>query len=51
MSAVAWRLWKTFVLDFPDSYGVIEKVKFDGDIYKADDSNLVVGPRRAHHQR
>ena len=35
---------ETFVLNFPGSYGVIEKVKLDGDIYKADDSSLVVGP-------
>ena len=35
---------ETFVLNFPGSYGVIKKVKLDGDIYKADDSNLVVGP-------
>ena len=35
---------QTFTLDFPSGFDVIKKVKLDGDIYKADDSNLVVGP-------
>jgi hypothetical protein len=34
----------TFVLNFPMSYGVVEEIKLDGAIYKASDSNLVVGP-------
>ena len=35
---------QTFTLDFPADFDVIKKVKLDGDIYKADDSDLVVGP-------
>ncbi len=35
---------QTLTLDFPDAFDVVEKVKLDGDIYKANDSNLVVGP-------
>ena len=43
-SAFGSATLETFTLDFPSSLDVIEKVKLDGDIYKADDSNLVVGP-------
>jgi hypothetical protein len=35
---------QTFTLDFPAAFDFIKKVKLDGDIYKADDSDLVVGP-------
>ncbi len=43
-SAFGLATLETLTLDFPDAFDIIEKVKLDGDIYKADDSNLVVGP-------
>jgi len=43
-SAFGIATLETFTLDFPSSLDFIKKVKLDGDIYKADDSDLVVGP-------
>jgi hypothetical protein len=34
----------TLTVNFPDAYGAIKEVKLDGAIFKASDSNIVVGP-------
>ncbi|MGB5413479.1 MAG: hypothetical protein WBN01_02445, partial [Polyangiales bacterium] len=43
-SAFGSATLQTFTLDFPSGFDVIKKVKLDGDIYEAKDSNLVVEP-------
>jgi len=43
-SAFGKATLQTLTLDFPSDFDAIKKVKLNGDIYKANDSNIVVGP-------
>lgn len=35
---------ESFILNFPSEYSVIKEIKLDGTIYKASESELIVGP-------